>query len=159
MQAWNGNMPRVCSTTWVNPSSSKPTFYTWYNALTSVLTTSNYMYIFPPILKFLSLDLIAMVFFLPAALPGSRDISPPIPAMHDVGDDAHQDVLCSVHMCINHRCIPLYCRTWVVSVNLGATHVTLTHIYPEHIPNSSNASPIYLFLKCLLPTFSSTWRA
>ena len=62
-----------------------------------------------------------------------------------------QDLLCRILTWINRRCIPLYFRKWVVSVNLGANCVMLTHVYPGCIPNSSNASPIYPFPKHLRP--------
>ena len=101
----------------------------------------------------------SQLFFVPAALPGSGDISPPVPEMHNTGDDPHQDVLCRILTWINCRCIPLYFRKWVVFVNLGTNCVMLTHIsrmYPKQLKCISH---IYLFLKHLFSTLSSTRQA
>jgi hypothetical protein len=127
----------------VNPSSFKPTFYTWKNASTSVPTTSNHTYVFPLILVFISLDLIDTVFFLPAAFPGSGHIPPPIPAMHDAGDDPYQDVLCRIPTHINCRCIPSYFRKGRWSLSILGPIVSCSHMYIQDISQTAQMHVLY----------------
>lgn len=88
------------------------------------------MYVFSRILIILiliSLDLIATAFPPLVAFPGSGNIPPPIPAMHDASDDAYHDLFCSIPTCINGRCI-------------SEMVINLCRPYPGRIPNSPKES-------------------